>query len=196
VHHQRRIGAGLDVGPGARGGIFQPVHGLGVGAGDEDEVRRFARFDRGADLDHHLLARDHRDALRQQAAALGRDLVLEVDAGDAGGLELAHGAHHVHHAAVAGVRVAQQRDFQVPGDAAGVLDHLGHAQHADVGNAQDAGRHGVAGEGDGTEAGLLGDACGEAVEGAGQAHHGAGAKELAQGPSATGKCHGCPRKCR
>jgi DNA-binding GntR family transcriptional regulator len=44
------------------------------------------------------------------AAALGRDLVLEVHAGDAARLVLAHGARDVQLVAVAGVGVGDQRD--------------------------------------------------------------------------------------
>ena len=77
-----------------------------VGACDEHEVR----IEIAADLvgrtvlAHRLLQGDHLPA-RHVAAALGNDLVLDVDAGHAGLDVLPHGADDVDRVAVPVVRV-------------------------------------------------------------------------------------------
>ena len=75
--------------------------------------RRAARLDRGAHLLDHLARVDHVLAVHV-AAALGRDLVLDVQRGDPGRLVLAHRAHDVERVAVAVVGVGDQRHRRPP----------------------------------------------------------------------------------
>jgi hypothetical protein len=66
-------------------------------------------------------------------------LVLELDRGDAGRLELAHGANDVDRGAVAGVGVGDQRHLaEGPHKHAGPLGHLGLGDQADVREAKPA----------------------------------------------------------
>ena len=75
-----------------------------------------------------------------EPAALREDLVLDVDAADAGADELVHGAPHVHRVAVAGVGVAEQRDADRPRDVPRVHHDLGHAREAGVRHADQVAR--------------------------------------------------------
>ena len=77
---------------GALDGALEALDRDRVGARDDQRLARVPRVDRGADLAAHLVRRDQRLAV-EVAAALGKVLVLELDRGGAGALELAHRAH-------------------------------------------------------------------------------------------------------
>jgi hypothetical protein len=88
------------------------------------------------------------------AAALGGDLVLDVQCGGPAQRVLPHGAHGVELVAVARVGVGDDRDRDRAGDAAEVVGHLGHGHQPVVGEAEHR-RGARAGQVDGREAGLL-----------------------------------------
>ena len=98
---ERRVGA-LDR-------LVEADHGARIGAGDDAEVLRAAGGGGGADLGDEVLAA-HQLLVVEMAALLGEHLVLDMDGGDAGALELLHGAEDVELVAEAGVAVADQRD--------------------------------------------------------------------------------------
>ncbi len=75
------------------------------------------------DLAEHLVGVDHRLA-REVAAALGADLVFELDAVCPCPLEHAHRVAHVERIAEAGVGVDQQRQVHRVADARRVLGDL------------------------------------------------------------------------
>ena len=79
-------------------------------------------------------------------------------------LELLHGAGDVHRGAVAGVGVEDDRNINGCSDIACYQCAFGEGDQADVGSAEQAGGHAVAGDADGLETGGLGEPGGEAVE--------------------------------
>ncbi len=115
--------------------VFLPVavgRPVGVGSRDDDRILRLLRVHRGLEAGAGLLSRDDLLA-RDVATALRRGLVLDVDGRDARLLVLADGPADVVDAAVA--RIAVGDDGEVAGfhDSFGVLDHLGHRHHLQVG---------------------------------------------------------------
>ena len=62
----------------------------------------------------------------KMAAAFGRDLVFDMDRGDAGALELAYAAHQVYSVAVAGVGVGDDRNIDCRDHLDGALDGFRH----------------------------------------------------------------------
>ena len=69
------------------------------------------------------------------AAALGADLVFDLDGGDAAHLVFAHRAGRVEFVAVSGVAVRDHRDIDGPGQDAGRFRHLRQGQQPVVGVA-------------------------------------------------------------
>ncbi len=140
------VGAGFDAGHRALDRRVQPFHRQRIGARHDDEVVIGAGIDRGLDaVDHFLLADDF--LARTMAAALGADLVFDVDGGRA---ELDHrldGARDVEgRSAEAGVDVDQQRQVADVGDAAHVGQHVVEVGDAEVGQAERAGGDAAAGQ--------------------------------------------------
>ena len=122
-----------------------------------------ARVQRRAQLLLVQLRRDHVLAVHVPAA-LREDLVLELDAGDAGALELVHRAHHLRDLAVAGVGVGDHGEGDGRAEAAGVIDHLGRARDAEVGQPEGGRRGRVAAAVHRLEPGALEQPAGERVE--------------------------------
>ena len=88
----------------------------------------------------------------------------------AGSFVFTHSAIDVHRIAVAGVRVAHQRDVHRIGDVPHVLDHLGHSEQSNV--RKPARRRGPkAGHVHGLKARRLGDTGLKGIEGKGGHHH-------------------------
>ena len=114
---EQRVGARLAVAPRALERAVEALDRARVGAGDDQQLAVAARLDRGAHLLDHLGRVDHLLALHV-AAALRRDLVLDVQRGDAGRGVLAHRAHDVERVAVAVVGVGDQRHARPPARAA------------------------------------------------------------------------------
>src|SRR5690606_21508292 len=139
------VGARCGVGLGAARGAFDAFNGQRIRARDDDEAVVAPRQAGRLDLLHHFFQGDHILA-RHVAAALGADLVLDVDAGDAGFLEHAYGMEHIHRIAVARIGVGGQRDIYRTRQHAAMIDVFGQAHYADVGNAeQGVGQGGPAG---------------------------------------------------
>ena len=89
------------------------------------------------------------------AALLGPHLVLQEDAGPAGRLEQLHRAPGVEGVAVAGVGVDDHRRLgRGPAHPPGDVGHLPLGQVAEVGQAEEGGRRGVAGQEGHLEAGV------------------------------------------
>ena len=168
VHRQIRhrlgedeVRAGLDAGRRAFDRRVQTLDGERVGAGHDQHVVAGVGG-RGHALDHLVLADDL--LARPVAAALGRDLVLDVHAGRAGALEQLDRARDVEGAAPAGVDVDQQRHVGGVGDPAHVLEDVVHRGHAQIGQAVGPVGHAAAGQIDRPEAAVLGEHGGIGVD--------------------------------
>ena len=160
-----RPGFGIEAGPAD--GLVDTVHGRGIGAGHDDEIRVLPGPERGLELGQIFLDRDHRLA-GHVAAALGIGLVLDEKRGRAQAFDLAHRMDDVVDVAEPGVDVDHDRDIH-PVDNVGVLgEHFGGRQYADVRHAEHASGRAVAGHGHGRKAGLGKDQGGQAVMGHGQ----------------------------
>jgi hypothetical protein len=111
-----------------------------VGACHDEEVRVAAGVGGGADAFgggvqvHDVLA-------VEVAAALGVELVLDMQPGEAGVLELLDGAGHVHGFAEAGVGVDDGGQVGHAGDLPGPGGYFGEGGQADVGQAEVVGQH-------------------------------------------------------
>jgi hypothetical protein len=108
---EQDVGAGLGKGLGALHGGVEAVHGGGVGAGHDEQFLVAAGVARGLDLADHFAGLHHVLA-GEVAAALGADLVFELDAVGAGALQGAHGVVGVERVAKAGVGIHQQGQLQ------------------------------------------------------------------------------------
>ena len=97
------------------------------------------------------------------AAALGRDLVLDLHRVGADGLQLAHGEPDARLGAVAGVGVDDDREIGRGTHATHALDDLRAADQAHVGQAEVVRCRGVAAVVEGLDTGPLSDPRGEAV---------------------------------
>jgi hypothetical protein len=106
--HESDVGPGFAVGGGALERSGEAFRRNGVGARDDQKVVVAARVDGRLDLPHHLCGRDHLLA-REMAAALGKDLVLDLQRIGAGALEQLHRAYHVHGIAEAGIGIDHER---------------------------------------------------------------------------------------
>ena len=177
---EQHVGAGLAIHRGALDRAVEALDRHRVGARDDQRLARAARIDRGADLAAHLLRRDQRLAV-EMAAALGEVLVLELDRGGAGALELADGAMDVQRVAVAGVGVDDQVRGHAVADQRQRLGHLGHGDEPDVRPAEPRVGDGGAGDVERLEAGLRRDQRGERVIDARRHHDGLLGEAGAQG---------------
>ena len=141
-HH---VGAGRHVGLAAADRLVETAADRrhGVGARDDDEIRVAARVAGGPDFAGRLFDWDHLLA-GDVAAALGADLVFDVDRGDTRRLEILHRADDVDRVAVAGVGVGHHRNVDRARDVAGVGGHFGLGDEADVGQPQQGQRDVVA----------------------------------------------------
>ena len=73
-------------------------------------------------------------------ATLGRDLVFDMNRGDAGALEFTHRAHEIDGIAVAGVRVGDNGNLYRGNDLGGTVDGFRQRDQADIRYAH-ASRH-------------------------------------------------------
>ena len=137
-----RVGAGLEIEPGARHGAVDALARRGVGAGDDEQMP--ARLGGGGDLGRHVV-RIGELLVVQVAAFLGQHLVLDMDRAGAGLLEGAHHVHDVQRLAVAGVAVDQHRQARGARDLADEEADLVDRDDAEIGQAH-RGRHRRAGE--------------------------------------------------
>src|SRR6185503_14893709 len=138
------------------------------GAGDDLEIAILSCASGGFDLHHGSGAIDDFFAVHV-AAALGNDLILELDRGGAGLFVSANQALDVERAAVAVVAVGDERHRCAGGaQRTHALDHLARANEADVGDAEERASDAEARHVDATSAGLRGDTSGERIVGAGR----------------------------
>ena len=121
----------------ALNGRVEAFHGQRVGAGDQQEIGIGQRLARGAELLRHLRRR-HDRLVVVVAAALGKRLVLQVERGHPGPLELAHRATDVQRVAVAGVGVGDDRHARLLDDVGEPVDDLARREQAEVGIAHAA----------------------------------------------------------
>ena len=114
------------------------------------------------------------------AAALGKDLILDLERIGARALEQLNGAHHVYGIAEAGVGVDHKRARKCIADGRYVFGELGHRHQSDIGNAEK--RVGDAGAGDvGGGKALVGDdACRQRIGDPRQEQSRAGAQHAAK----------------
>ena len=97
------------------------------------------RGGRGAQLRAHFVGIDERLA-RQMAAALGQQLVFELDGRGAGRFELDDRPLDVHRGAEAGVGIDDQRQLDAAGDEGGLLGQLAQREQPNVGQSHHAGQ--------------------------------------------------------
>jgi hypothetical protein len=120
------------------------------------------------------------------AAALGRDLVLELDAVGARALQRAHRVPHVQRIAEAGVGIDDQRQVHRVADARRVVGDLGQAHEGLVGQAEPHVGDAGAGDVDRLEAEVFDDAGRQRVE---RARHHHAAARLGQGSEGLASRH-------
>ena len=154
-----QVHAGVGVRAAAADGLLQAAahRAEGVGAGDDDEVRIHpvaGVHGRAVFPDRLILADDH--LARDVTAALGEDLVLDVNPGHAAAHVLLHRPDGRQRVAVAVVGVGDDRDLDGAGHHGADAGHLGLGEEAHVGPAVGQG-HRVAAEVDGLHAHPLGD---------------------------------------
>ena len=171
------VGPGVDEPPRPLDRLVDAGDGDGVGPGDDDGVRRAARLDGDGDALDGVGEGDDLLVL-EVAAALRRDLVLDLHGRRAGRLDLDDGAPHVQRAAEAGVDVGDDRDVDARRDPAHGRGDVVEAEQAEVGDAQRRRREGEPGQVGGVEAGLLDERGAEGVEAPG------GVDEAPRRPSA------------
>ena len=159
---EQHVGARFAIKRGARDGALEAFDGDRIGAGDDQRLARAARIDRRLDLADHLRRRDQRLVV-EMAAALGKILILDLDGIGAGALEQAHRALDIERIAVAGVGIDNEMGRDAVADQRDCIDHLGHADQADVGPAEPRIGDGRAGDIERLETGLFGDQRGKRV---------------------------------
>ena len=131
---KNRIDAELGERAGALDGVVEAIDAARVGARDDDEIGIGARRQRGFEFSFHLRQWDDFFAV-EMAAALGRDLVLDMNGSDANAFELTHGAHQIDGIAVAGVGIGDHRNFHHRDDLRCPFDGFRHAHQANVRDA-------------------------------------------------------------
>ena len=138
---------------GATQCLVHPEDAERIGAADDHRRRVAARCHRRAQflLDH----RDLGDAARLVGALLLvlALLVLDENAADAEALVEFDRPHDALHVAVAVVTVGEKGQGRCRRDVADAVDHVGHADEADVRQAVTRGEHGGAADRERTEAG-------------------------------------------
>ena len=164
---EEQIGAGLAIELGPLDGGVEPFDRAGIGAGHDDHRLVLAGIEGRLQLGDHLGCGDHLLALHM-AAALGRDLILDEQGGDAGALIGAHGAGDIGRPAIAGIGIGQQRQLGRIAEPGIELRHLAHAELGHIGLADQARGGAIAAAGRGLEAGPLDQLQGERVMGARQ----------------------------
>jgi hypothetical protein len=135
-----QVGSGVGEGLRPVDRVADAVHRRGVGAGGDDEGRVAARGDRGLDPPDRGFAVRHVLAV-QVPAALGVDLVLDVQPGHPRVLEDRHRAGRVHRLAEPGVRVHERWQAGDPRDLLRPPGHLGERGQPDVGQPEVGGDH-------------------------------------------------------
>ena len=106
-----------------------------IGPGDDDKRWVAARVEHGLQLGEHF--RERNDVLAAEvAAALGKRLILDLDRGHAGSLELGDRAPGVEGIAEPRVDVGDDRDPDRGHDPRDLVDDFGHRGQADVGDSE------------------------------------------------------------
>ena len=164
---EQHVGTCLDAAGRTAQRFVEAVRSACIRACDQHEVVVTPRRSRGSDLGVHLVGIDDLLVLHV-AALLGQHLVLDVDTGDSGLLVLLHRAQDVDLVAVAGVGVGHDGKVGCVGDAAGVVDHLGEPEQADVGATEQGCSGTETSHVHGVEAGLFDEPSAERVVAAGQ----------------------------
>ena len=159
---EHEIGARIAVGVAAGERVLEPGHLERIRPRDDQRLVRASRGNGGADLDHHLGSRDHLLALHV-AAALRRDLILDLNRVGADGLELADREPDARLGAVARVGIDDDRQIGRGAHAAHALDDLRPADQPDVGQAEVVRGRRVAAVVERLDAGPLRDPRGETV---------------------------------
>ena len=136
AHRLRHVGAGLHEKLTARYRGAESVDTRSVGAAGDKEIGIAPGVERRLDLGQHLLGRDHLLA-RQIAAAIGKHLIADENAGHAGGFEGTHHLPHIIDAAETGIGVDIDRHLDGGANARVMvrvvahigLTHIGLRQH-------------------------------------------------------------------
>ena len=162
--HEEQVGTRLAIGVGPIERRLEAFHGASVRTRDDQEVPVVASVDRGLHLLDHLREGDHGLAL-EMSAALGEDLILELDRARAGALVEAKGAVEVQRIAESGVAVRHDRDLHSIANPRHVHRHLGRRGEPHVGRAQMAVRDARARQIDRLEARALDDPGREGMSG-------------------------------
>jgi hypothetical protein len=105
---EEHVGTGRVVGLGAAQSVIHRARAERVSAAYDHEVGVATRPDRLADLGGHQLGRDHVLDPNMMMGALGQQLVLDLDAGEARGLNHIDGPVQMHRVAPAAGAVEDQ----------------------------------------------------------------------------------------
>ena len=163
---EEHVRAGLGRRLAAAQRLVEVDRGDRVGARDDHHRGIGSRLDRGADLTHELAPRN--DLVpREMAAALGRDLVLDVESRHSGRLVRLHGPPHVQRVSVSGVGIGDERHVEDGCEVSRVIRHLAEPREPEVGQAEPRGGGAVAGHVDRRKSRVLNEARRDAVVGAG-----------------------------
>ena len=162
--HEDGVGAGVSVGLGAPQRLVHvPAGDEGLDARHHAKVRIALALLHGLDLERELVDVGERlIAIVHERVGLGKELVLDADAGDAALLEFAHEATRVVEVAVAGVAVHQYGHMRVVAHELEHVDHLGPRGLVRVAHAQ-LGRYAQTTRPDALEARFLHNARTQAV---------------------------------
>ena len=152
----------------------------GIGACNDDEIRIAARGNRRLYLARGLEHVYDRARARQMAAALGRDLVFDVDGSHPRRFVFLHGVAHVDCIAVAGIGIADQRYVHARRRAMRVLRKQREIDEPDVGPAQQRCRDAVARHVDRFASRLFDKACAVGIVNAGRDYQRSAGKTRAQ----------------
>ena len=160
------VGASLLKPPGALHGGLEALGGAGVGAGQDEGACVAACVHGRLDLAQHLVGGNHLLAV-EMPAALGADLVFELDAVGPRALQHPHRVVGVERVAKAGVGIDDERQVHRVADARRVVGNVGEAHEGLVGQAEPHVGHACAGHVKGFKPQVGHHAGREGVEGAG-----------------------------
>ena len=107
------------------------MHTAGIGARDDTEIRVGPAGQGRFQLFYHFRQRDNLFSV-QVAAPLGRDLVFDVNGGDADALVFTHGAHEIDGIAISRIGVGDDGNLHRRYNLGGALDHFRHGDQADI----------------------------------------------------------------
>src|SRR5579884_1594372 len=129
---ENHVCSGFAVGASTSQRVLKAIDGVGIGAGDDDEIGVLPRLYGGAHLLYHLLHWNDLFSLHV-SALLGPYLILDVQPGHACVFVFANGAPHVDGIAIARIGIRDQWNISYDGSQrGGPVDHFAHGEQANI----------------------------------------------------------------